>query len=73
MITKEVAVEVRHGCILHHKSAQNADGTPVRARVNGVCKVWKTRPVEYRLPVKHGLRNCFYITPANAGEWEVSG
>ena len=72
MITKEIALDVRHGRILHHKLCGNADGTPVSEIVNGVCKAWKTRPTEYRLPVKHGLRNCFYITPVNAGEWELS-
>jgi len=69
MITKECAMSLSHGHVLHHKSAKNADGTPVRCRVNGRCKVWKTRPDEFRLPVKWGLKTCFYIELHNAKEW----
>ena len=62
MITREIAMNLSHGQILHHVKLKNADGTPLRARVNGVCKIWKTRPRDFRLPMKHGLRECFYIT-----------
>ena len=72
MITKEQAVNFNGNMTLHHLSLKNADGTPVRVRVNGKCKVWKTRPAEFRLPVKYGLKQCFYITPENAEEWEVA-
>lgn len=57
----------------HHVFATNADGTPSRIRANGALKVWK-RPlpdgrVRWRLPVKHGLRECFYIgTDAGSGD-----
>ena len=69
MITKEIAMNTGHGVNFHHVSEKNADGTPARCRVNGACKTWKTRPTEFRLPVKHGLKLCFYITLENAGEW----
>lgn len=72
MITKKIAENTFHGQVFHHKSLKNADGTPLRARVNGACKVWKTRPAEFRLPMKHGLRQCFYIEPSNADEWELA-
>ncbi len=70
MITKTIAMRLRHGEILHHVHYNNADLTPLRCRVNGKCKTWKRRPDAYQLPVKHGLRDCFYITPngANPGE-----
>lgn len=68
MITREIAMTLTYGT-LHHVSAKNADGTPVRCRVNGKCKTWKTRPNDFRLPVKYGLKRCFYITPSNAAEW----
>ena len=32
-------------------------------RRNGKTKLWKTRPTEYRIPVKHGLLDHDYITP----------
>jgi hypothetical protein len=55
-----------------HRTARNSDGTPVRCRKNGMLKLWKTRPTEFRLPVKYGLKECFYITEFNAGDWVVA-
>lgn len=54
-----------------HKTKHNADGSPLRCRSNGKCRTWKTRPEGFRLPVKYGLRTCFYITEQNAHEWEL--
>jgi len=69
MITKKMAVNSMYRQEFHHISLKNADGTPVRCRVNGKCKVWKTRPKDFQFPVKYGLKDCFYITPENAGDW----
>ena len=55
-----------------HMTAQNRNGTPLRARRNGKTQVWKTRPTEFSLPVKYGLRECFTITEATAHEWCLS-
>lgn len=41
----------------------------VRWRANGKCKVWVTRPDEFRLPVKFGLRDYDYITEENADKF----
>lgn len=71
MITKAIAQSLKHGDILEHKFLLNADKTPKRCRINGKCQVWKTKPEEFRLPVKHGLYDCFQITQANADNWEV--
>lgn len=72
MITKELAVSLNYRNELHHVSLKNADKTPVRCRVNGVCKTWKTRPAEFKLPVKYGLKECFYITENNAADWTIN-
>ena len=69
MITRDVAVALDYRRELHHVSLKNADGSPVRCRVNGKCKTWKTRPDDFRLPVKYGLKECFYIDNRNAHEW----
>ena len=71
-VTKEIAVGSTYRQTFYHAWARNSDGSAVRVRVNGQCKVWKTRPEEFRLPVKYGLRDCLYITQANASEWLVS-
>lgn len=66
MITKEQAQTVRH---FEHVSEKNSDKTPVRCRANGRCQTWKTRPNDFRLPVKRGLYEYGEITPRNAAEW----
>lgn len=72
MITKSIADSLTKGQILHHVSVKNADKTPMRVRVNGQVKTWKTRPDQFRIPVKHGLRDCGYIDNNNAQYWEVA-
>jgi hypothetical protein len=56
----------------YHVSLKNSDGTALRCRANGRCQTWKTRPDDFRLPVKYGLRECFYITPQNAKDWQTA-
>lgn len=69
MVTIETATSVGYRHEFHHVTLKNRDGSPVRCRVNGKCKTWKTRPGEFRLPVKYGLRECFYIDNSNASDW----
>lgn len=69
MITKTEALTARH---FEHVKNKGSDKQPVRCRAMGKCQVWKTRPNDFSLPVKHGLRNSFYITNANAHEWIVA-
>lgn len=52
-----------------HLRMKNRDGTPLRARTNGKCKTWKSEPERFSLPIKHGLRDCGYLTERNADEW----
>ena len=56
---------------LWHVSLKNADGTPARCRVNGQIKLWKTRPNDFKLPVKFAAGLTFYIEPHNADEWQL--
>ncbi len=64
-----VAANLPHGTTLYHRYERNADGTPARCRVTGKCQTWKRDGEKFKLPVKHGLRNCFYITEANGHAW----
>jgi len=68
-MTRNDAINATYRQELYHRWLKNADGTPMRCRVNGKCKTWKTRPDDFSLPVKRGLRECFYINPANQLEW----
>lgn len=54
-----------------HQSVKNRDGSPLRARRNGKTKIWKTKPNDFKIPVKYGLSQHFYINDVNAHEWNV--
>ena len=56
MITKEQAISLTYRDTIYHVRAKNADGSPMRARVNGAIKLWKTRPLEFRLPIARTVR-----------------
>lgn len=71
-VTKQDCINAYYGKVFYHKTVKNADGSAARCRSNGKCKVWKTRPTEFSLPVKHGLKNCFYITQDNCKDWLVN-
>ena len=58
------------GKIIYHKTLKNKDGSPLRCRVNGKIKTWKTNN-NFKLPVKYGFGWCFYITQDNYNEWEI--
>ena len=71
-VTKAQAVALTYGSILHHAYKRNRDGTPMRVRVTGKCKTWKTRTDEFKLPVMYGLYESGYVTHENCGEWYVA-
>lgn len=68
-LCRENVEELRSGTILHHITTRNADGTPLRGRVNGKVIVWKTRPLKFKVPMKYGMSCWFYITEMDAHEW----
>ena len=71
-INRNTVATLQSGQTLYHKTKRNRDGSPLRARVNGKVKTWKTRPEDFRVPMKYGLRDCFYITPTNAIDWTTN-
>jgi hypothetical protein len=71
-MTSEEAKALRLGTTLFHLTARNADGTALRARVNGAVKLWKRDPSRFSIPMKHGLRSHFYLTPENLDEWRLT-
>ena len=55
----------------YHITATNSTGR-IRVHRNGKTKTWKTRPQEFKIPVKYGLRQCFYIIYGlNDHEWTI--
>lgn len=69
-VTKEEVLKRNHNHF-QHKTELRKNGQPVTVRQNGKVRFWKTRPAEFVIPVKYGLRTCFYITHENSNEWEI--
>ena len=46
---------------LEHVKLTNADGTPMRFRINGAVKTWKRDLSRIRVPLKHGLYDTGYL------------
>lgn len=45
-----------------HKTETYADGkTLINIRATGKCKTWKREPKRFKLPVKYGMRDSFYL------------
>jgi len=45
---------------------------PNNWRASGKCKTWKTRPEEFKLPIKFGLYESSYLTHENCNLFEVA-
>jgi hypothetical protein len=57
--------------VFYHKTLKNADKkTALKARRNGKTQTWKTRPNDFKIPVKYGLYDYFYIDQNNCKDWE---
>lgn len=65
MITKTEALSPGPFHVVRERN-QKPGATCYVWRRNGQTQTWKTRPNDFRVPVKYGLRNYGQITPANA-------
>jgi len=70
-VTKTVCMNAHYGQEFYSRLEHHANGFPKKVRAMGKCKTWKTRPNEFRLPVKYGLYQSFYITHDNAGDFST--
>jgi len=71
-VDRDIAKLATRGTVFYHRTERNRDGSAVRVRVTGMVKLWKRSPHAYRLPVKYGLRQSFYIHHNNSAVWLVS-
>ncbi len=56
----------------HRKLKYKRDPSrPLECRRNGKTKRWKSRPDQFRIPVKYGMYEYFYIDNSNAHEWST--
>lgn len=55
-----------------HENQTRPNGTCYVHRRNGATQTWKTRPGEFRVPVKYGLKGYGQITNANADKFHAA-
>jgi hypothetical protein len=67
-MTKAEALALALHQTIYHTSLKNADGSALRARVNGKPVV-KARSGAWYIPLKHGLKTCFYLDDQNITNW----
>ena len=72
MITVSQAKALRPGRHIYAKGKFNADGTAMRAKVNGRVQTWKTRPNEVKIPYKRGLYEYGYITQHDLADFTLT-
>ena len=71
-ISVNQARSLRHGQLVYLIGEWDSDGKPTRARVTGKVQTWKTRPDDFRVPIKRGLYDSGYLTPSNAGRFTLT-
>ena len=78
MITKEQALQLKHGEPIHENGCRIIIGPRggkqiiiSRWRVNGKVKTWKTRPEEFRVPLKHGMNGYGYLAHWNSTHFHL--
>jgi len=78
MITREQALTLRHGDILHYEGCSSELGprggvhTQVENwRVNGKVKTWIRHPEWFQVPIKYGLRAHGYLDDNNAHQFHL--
>lgn len=69
---KALVIKLPYGTYLHYEPACGPDRTE-RWRINGQAKTWKSpsRQHEFRIPIKHGLRDYYYLTDTNVKEFHL--
>lgn len=67
-VTKENQENTRE---FFHATLKNTTGQ-LRVRRNGKTQTWKTRPADFKIPVKYGLYEHGYIDQDNCKDWMIN-
>lgn len=67
-VTKENQVE---STMFYHGILKDSIGGFQRFRRNGKTRVWKSRPTEFRIPIKRGLYQYGFIDHTNCNNFYV--
>jgi hypothetical protein len=57
---------------VHMNDRHRPDGTCYEWRGNGAMQTWKTRPNEFRWPIKYGMREYSSITQNDVGDFHLA-
>lgn len=71
MVTYEQALTAQRFTFRISNPNHKSFGEERTCRRNGKTQTWKTRPGHFRIPVKYGLYEYFYITHENAEEYNA--
>lgn len=71
MVTKDEAMVASNFTFKIANPKHKSFGELRNCRRSGKTQVWKTRPNDFKVPVKYGLYESFYITQDNASEFSV--
>jgi len=72
MITASQAKGLRHGQYVYLVGQYDSNGQPSKARVSGKVQTWKTRPNDFKVPLKRGLYDTGYLPPSNADRFTLT-
>ena len=68
----EIHYTGRHQCTRTVGPRGGVTEDVTRCRPSGKCQTWKTRPAEFRLPVKHGLYESAEINERNCQDFHLA-
>lgn len=71
MVTKDEAMVASNFTFKIQNPNHKAYGQLRNCRRSGKTQIWKTRPNDFKVPVKYGLYESFYITQDNADQFTV--
>ena len=66
-LTIAQAKSLKHGQTVRMIGWYDSSGIPSQCRVSGKVQTWKTRPDDFRVPIKRGLYENGEIVPSNIG------
>lgn len=69
---EEIHYTGRHECTCEVGPRGGIKLSIVRCRQSGQVKTWKTRPGEFRMPVKHGLYESGEVTHENCASFHLA-
>lgn len=72
MITANQAKGLRYSQYVYLIGEYDSDGQPSKAKVSGKVQTWKTRPNDFKVPLKRGLYDTGYLTPSNANNFTLT-